>query len=213
LAPYYPFNAESVSEASVGAVSRLLNPVNGTLWAAVAVFEKLRAKSVNGRSLLEYGPEFSAALERAARLRDSLFDGGETARVPFSVVFDRGEGVADVGFTLGDKSVTYTDLGTKAAEFAWTESMAPGVRVQARVGQSLWLNRSYPAQKWGIVRLFSEAKRTPVGERRVKCAWVFTQMLGTRTLSFMAYAEFEFGSGVAFEPALFSELKLPETLR
>ncbi len=101
----------------------------------------------------------------------------------------------------------------KAAEFAWTESMAPGVRVQARVGQSLWLNRSYPAQKWGIVRLFSEAKRTPVGERRVKCAWVFTQMLGTRTLSFMAYAEFEFGSGVAFEPALFSELKLPETLR
>jgi len=213
LAPYYPFNAESVSEAAVGAVSRLLNPVNGTLWVAVAVFEKLRAKSVNGRSLLEYGPEFSAALERAARLRDSLFDGGETARVPFSVVFDRGEGVADVGFTLGDKSVTYTDLGTKAAEFAWTESMAPGVRVQARVGQSLWLNRSYPAQKWGIVRLFSEAKRTPVGERRVKCAWVFTQMLGTRTLSFMAYAEFEFGSGVAFEPALFSELKLPETLR
>lgn len=213
LAPYYPFNAESVSEASPGTVSRLLNPKNGNLWVALAQMEKLRAKAVNGRPLLEYGPEFSAALERAARLRDLLFDGGETLSVPFSVVFDRGEGVSDVGFTLGDKSVTYTDLGTKAAEFAWTESMAPGVRIQARVGQSLWLTRSYPAQKWAIVRLFSDARRTPVGEQRVKCAWVFTQVLGTRTLSFMAYAEFEFRSGVAFDPALFTELKLPETMR
>lgn len=211
LGTYFPFNAQSVGEAPLNTVARMLNPKSGTFWSAVKRLEGLKSGEItighipNTRRvrLVAYSPEFAAALARAEQLRDALFNGEESINVKFSVLYSRNPGIDDISFATGSGRRTLNDPGT--GELAWTQEKPTGVKLQARLGEN-WSSRDYSTQSWGLIRLLADARRSSVDAARVKCTWKFTQ--DGRNAD--AVAELEFKSGKVLLPEMFSKLALPE---
>ncbi len=215
LAAFYPFSAQALSEAPLGAFARMFNPKSGRLWRTLSILNALREQVTNRQPLVEFSAGFSEAIERAASLRDALFlDGTEAMAVNFNVTLERGEGAADMSLSSGDKSVTCNGPGGRKGELSWTQEKPLGARVQVRLGDDRWLQRDHATQNWGMVRMFAAASRTMVSETRVKCAWVFTYDVGGAKINVLGYAEFEFkGAVFAFDPELYHALALPQRLK
>ncbi|MCC6151307.1 MAG: type VI secretion system membrane subunit TssM [Planctomycetes bacterium] len=211
VAGYFPFNAQSLGEAPVNTVARLLNPKNGSIQGAINQLKLLRGleitvghiPDVRRMRLLDFSPEFEAALLRLGALQAALFGGGETLGVKFGITLGRTPGIEDLNFATGSGSRGLNDAGV--GELSWTQEKPLGVKLQARLGTS-WVARDYATQSWGLLRLLSEATRTTLDGARVKYGWKFTHEGKTA----QAVAELEFRSGSVFELELFSKLALPE---
>ncbi|MBP9890991.1 MAG: type VI secretion system membrane subunit TssM, partial [Planctomycetes bacterium] len=82
VAGYFPFNAQSLAEAPLHAVARIFNPRNGAITLAVERLKAMRSYEITighipdtTRSrLLEFSPEFEAALVRLGNLQAALFN-------------------------------------------------------------------------------------------------------------------------------------------
>jgi type VI secretion system IcmF/VasK family protein len=205
----YPFDETAADEATVQAVSALLNPKTGIFWETYADLKALNSLNLEGKPLLAFSPEFQTAVRRAEGLRGALFRGGEEKiRVPFHVTLKQREGVTHLRFSVGKKEFNHNDVPSGRGELIW-EGEA-GAKLSIRVGeQDRWHDREFKGE-WGLLRLVSAGAPKPQGDKLYACTWEYKVDLFGKTQVFLGDAVVETGDPAnLFTPGLLGKLSLP----
>ncbi|GAB4186499.1 MAG: type VI secretion system membrane subunit TssM [Thalassobaculales bacterium] len=171
----FPFEREANSDVTLADFGRLFAP--GGIFDAF--FDKNLKAFVNttttpwswqaaGGVDLGYGPETLAMFERAARIRDAYFSGGQQPAMTFTLKpVELDARASQVVLTLGQQSMTYAHGPPRAATWRWPppgDSTARLSFTAGATGRFAAVSRDGP---WSWFRLLdlAEINRTPQADR------------------------------------------------
>jgi type VI secretion system IcmF/VasK family protein len=208
----YPFVETGEKAVMLQTFSKVFSPQGGTFWSAHADLKALNALNVEGKPLVQFSREFTAAVKKAESFRQALYKGGgEKVQVTFAVTLKQREGVTHVRFGVGKQEFNHNDRPDGRGELTWKEAEAPGAKISIRVGGvESWVDKEFK-DDWAIVRLVGSGKPQPQGEQAYACSWEYkVDRLGTSQI-FYADAIVEAQDRVnPFQKDFFTKFEVPD---
>jgi type VI protein secretion system component VasK len=215
LAGRYPFAAATVvDEIPLEVFARFANPVDGTLWAGLALPERLRAQLIAGRPALTVSPAYAALVQRAQEIRSGFFVAGvNRVEAAFTVVLVQREGVADLTLACGAQTVRFYDRPDARYPLILRQSESPGARIAVKVVTGEWKAREFSTQPWALLRLIQAGDPRPGRDGGWTLTWPFAGTAAGGEVVWRAQAILEPGViGRAAAGDLFLGFQVPDRI-
>jgi type VI secretion system protein ImpL len=212
LAGRFPFDRAAKNDATLASFSRLFNPKNGLLMAAIAEVEKLRPVKVAGRDLLPVNRDYERLVERTKEIRAALYAGdAATITAPFTITLAQRSGVKNVAITVGDETFGLYDRPDRRGSFTWKESTGTGAKLTITTVADQQMPLDFTSSAWGLLRLLREGNPTARPEGGLLFTWAFSGKAVGADVTFNASAALEAGPlEKLVPPDFFGALVCPE---
>lgn len=178
----FPFNSNSMNDASLDDLIAAVNPTDGALWAFYeSSYRGLLARRGNtfdaqpGANPAPY-PAFVDFYRRAAAISNALFaTGGSGAEVLYTLRFDSlSFAMPSVTVTLGGQTVQFTrssPAGPPGTTFEWDGTATDArIIVQGEAGPDIPVANEPPGP-WSTFRAFYRAEMESLGGGRYRVSW------------------------------------------
>jgi len=167
----YPFNPNTISEATLAEVNALFRKPDGALWTFYdQSLQKLLPKQgpqyvPNPAGGVALNPAFVSFFNAAAGFSDAMYAGGaQDPHLTYTLRPEPSEGIQTVSLRLDGQSLSYSGGAPAPKQFTWVGSGTHEARATVKFGSGPDLAWSNNDGLWAVFQFFAKAERwQPVG--------------------------------------------------